>query len=258
MRITFLLIAFLVSQALSAQRSKQDVVYLKNGSVIRGKIVLQDPGKLIKLKTADRSLWVFTNDQIDSIKKPVPVRVQLPHKTGYFNLTEIGVLAGNYSNATKAPFSLINISSWYFEKGFSTGLGVGIEFSNESYLPVVADIRYYIREKHPMPFISLQAGYSFSLGGSFAETFRAIDDIRVSPMYYVGTIPNYSNGAISAKGGFLINPAIGIQTPLNENLALTFSAGYRWMRHRYNRSSDNYKLDVDYNRLSLKVGLLFK
>ena len=256
MRIVFLLIALLVSQLLLAQRGKRDVVYLKNGSIVRGTIVLQDPGKLIKLKTADNSLWVFSNDQIDSITRPI--RVHAPHKTGYFNLTELGVLAGNYANATKAPLSLLNISSWYFEKGFSTGLGVGIEFSNETYLPVVADFRYYFRDEHPLPFLTLQAGYAFALGGSYAETLRAVDDIRVYSNYYIGPYPNYSTAAIAARGGFLINPAIGLQTRLNDNLALTFSAGYRWMRHHYSRSVDDYKLDIDFNRMSLKIGLLFK
>lgn len=255
MRVSLLLFVFLISSTLFAQRGKRDVVYLKNGSIVRGTIVLQDPNKMIKLKTADNSLWVFTNEQIDSIKRTDIVRN--PPKTGYFNLTEMGVLAGNYSNATKAPFTLINVSSWYFEEGFSTGLGVGIEFSNETYLPVVADFRYYIRDKRPLPFISLQAGYSIALGGSYEQTFYAVDDIRMSPINFAGPMPS-SSGPIAAKGGLLINPAIGIQTPLNDNLALTFSAGYRWMKHRYIRSSDSYTLDIDYNRLSLKVGLLFK
>ena len=255
MRIYLLLLAVLASLTLSAQRGKKDVVYLKNGSIIKGTIVLQDPGKRIKLKTKDNNLWVFRYDEIDSIARPSPVVI--PFRKGYFNLTELGVLAGNSSNATKAPFTLTNVNSWYFAKGFSTGLGVGVELSNETYLPVVADFRYYFQNRRPLPFISLQAGYSFALGGSYSQTIYAIDDIRVSPAIWPGPVPTYTNDPVSARGGFLINPAIGIQTPINENFAMTFSAGYRWMRHSYGRTED-YRIDIDYRRLTLKIGLQFK
>ncbi len=255
MKSILLAFALLLNFSLLAQSGRRDVVYLKNGSILRGTIVLQDPGKLIKLKTSDNSLWVFKMDQIDSITRPIKVIV--PLKNGYFNLTELGFLAGNFSNATRAPFSMININSWKFSNGMTTGIGVGVEFSNETYLPVVADIRYYLREKRPLPFVSFQAGYSFPLGGSYAQTMYAINDLRVSPMIYPGPIPTTANDPLSAKGGFLLNPGIGIQAPLNENLSMTFSMGYRWMRYRYSRP-DDYKLDIDFNRLSLKIGLLFK
>lgn len=254
MKIFTLILGLLITIPSFAQKRKQDVVYLKNGSIIRGTIVLQDPGKLIKLKTSDNSLWVFTNEQIDSITKPVIVRI--PPKTGYFNLTETGFLAGDYSNATRAIFSLINVNSWHFKNGISTGIGVGVELSKESYLPIVADVRYYFGQKRSVPFVSLQAGYSIPLGGSYEQIIYAINDIRVNPVYFPGPVPNYSNDPISATGGFLVNPGIGIQTPLNENLAMTFGVGYRYMRYSYTRT--DYKLDIDYNRLSLKIGLLFK
>lgn len=253
MRIVTFILTFFFSLTLFAQGSKRDLVYLKNGSIIRGTIILQDPGKMIKLKTPDRNLWVFAYDQVDSIARVV--KVKSPQKAGYFNLTEIGVLAGNSANYKKNPFTLLNISSWKFKNGFSTGIGVGVEFFNETYLPVVADFRYFIRKSGAMPFVSLQGGYSIPLGGTYSQQVY-VD----SPVYWISSIyrpPMPTTQDISARGGWLVNPAIGIQTPINENLALTFSAGYRIMRHRYGKN-DTYNLDVDYNRLSLKVGLLFK
>lgn len=248
-------LGLLISLPLAAQHGKKDVVYLKNGSVIRGTIVLQDPGKMIKIKTSDNSVWVFPNEQIDSITRPA--RVKITPKTGYYNLTETGFLVGDYSNATRAIFSLMNVNSWFFRNGISTGIGAGVELSQESYLPVVADLRYYYGKRPSMPFVSLQSGYSIALGGSYEQTFYAIDDRRMSPVIYPGPVPDSANDPISARGGFLINPAIGMQTPLNENLVMTFSAGYRYMRYRYTQGAD-YSIDIDYNRLSLKIGLLFK
>ena len=254
MRILTFILTIFFSLTLFAQKRNSDVVYLKNGSILRGTVVLIDPGKFIKLKTPDRNVWVFEQEKIDSIVRTS--KVHIPQKNGYFNLTEIGVLAGNSANYKKNPFTLMNISSWKFENGFSTGIGVGVEFFNETYLPVVADFRYFIRKSGAMPFVSLQGGYSIPLGGTYTQQQIYYD----SPVMWVSSIyrpPVPITTDFSARGGWLVNPAIGIQTPLNENLALTFSAGYRWMRHRYGKD-DTYKLDVDYNRLSLKVGLLFK
>ena len=126
-----------------------------------------DPGKFIKLKTPDRNIWVFEQEKIDSIVQPA--KIHIPQKNGYFNLTEMGVLAGNSANYKKNPFTLMNISSWKFENGFSTGIGVGVEFFNETYLPVVADFRYFIRKSGAMPFVSLQGGYSIPLGGTYSQ-----------------------------------------------------------------------------------------
>ncbi len=255
MRITILFGTLLFSLTLFAQKRNMDVVYLKNGSVLRGTIVLQDPGKLIKLKTPDRNIWVFEEGKIDSIVRPV--KIPVPQKSGYFNLTEIGVLAGNSANYKKDPFAFLNISSWKFEKGFSTGIGVGVEFFNETYLPVVADFRYFIRNSGAIPFVSLQGGYSIPLGGTYSQQVYYSSPVDWNSLIYRPPTPIPTTQDISARGGWLLNPAIGIQSAINENLALTFSAGYRIMRHRYGKN-DTYKLDVDYNRLSLKVGLLFK
>jgi hypothetical protein len=254
MRIPTLVLTIFFSLTLFAQKRNHDVVYLKNGSILRGTVVLIDPGKFIKLKTPDRNVWVFEQEKVDSIVRTS--KVQISQKNGYFNLTEMGVLAANSANYKKNPFTLMNISSWKFENGFSTGIGVGVEFFNETYLPVVADFRYFILKSGAMPFVSIQGGYSIPLGGTYSQQIYVDSPVMWnSSLIYRPPVPTTTD--ISARGGWLLNPAIGIQSPINENLAITFSAGYRMMRHRYGKN-DTYKLDVDYNRLSLKVGLLFK
>lgn len=52
----------------------QDVVYLKNGSIIRGMVVEQVPGKSIKVKTADGSVFVYAMDEVERIAKE-----EVPH-----------------------------------------------------------------------------------------------------------------------------------------------------------------------------------
>jgi hypothetical protein len=230
-----------------ARKGKKDVVYLKNGSVINGQIISSLPSGQVKIKTKDNSLWVFEASQIDSISQTENELKQIHF--GYFNLTEAGILAGNSDNKYSAPFSLINISGWQFKNGFSVGAGAGVEFFSEAYLPVVADLRYYLKRQGVSPFFGLQGGYSFALDKP--------DKQYVYQNYYIWSGPSGNTLDIKADGGFLLCPSVGICTSLSDNLALTFSAGYRIMRHRYTRE-DNYKVDIDYNRLSLKVGLIFQ
>jgi hypothetical protein len=232
-----------------AQKRVKDVVYLKNGSVIIGQIIDLPPSGQVKIKTKDNSFWVFESSQIDSISSRTRnEQKQIP--SGYFNLTEAGILAGNSNNKYAAPFSLFNINGWKFKNGFSVGAGAGIEFFSETYLPVVADFRYYLKRHGAIPFFGFQGGYSIALD---KPNKQYIYDN--APFIWPGPTGNTLD--IKAKGGLLINPMVGICTPLSDNLALTYSAGYRIMRHRYSRE-DNYKIDIDYNRLSFKVGLIFQ
>ena len=47
----------------------QDVVYLKNGSIIRGIIIEQIPNKSLKIKTADGSVFVYQMDDVERITR---------------------------------------------------------------------------------------------------------------------------------------------------------------------------------------------
>lgn len=52
-----------------AQSNLIDVVYLKNGSIIRGIIIEQVPGHAVKLQTADGSLFVFESSEITKMTR---------------------------------------------------------------------------------------------------------------------------------------------------------------------------------------------
>ena len=237
-----------ISTMVTAQKG---VVYLKNGSVVRGSIINQPLDGSVKIETGDNSIWVFEPNAIDSVS--FKTKHLNPLHTGYFNLTEAGVLAGNSDNNKKAPFTIMNISGWQLANGISAGIGVGVEFFSETYLPVVADFRYTVQRNRTMPFAGLQAGYSIALEN--ADKQYIYNYPAFSNLIWPG--PTGQEVEVDARGGFLVNPSIGFISSLNDNMAMTFSVGYRIMRHRYSRGELN-KLDVDFNRLSIKIGLLFK
>lgn len=52
-----------------SQQTYQDVVYLKNGGIIRGMIIEQIPNKSLKIETADKSVFVYQIDEIEKMTK---------------------------------------------------------------------------------------------------------------------------------------------------------------------------------------------
>ena len=62
-------ILMLVSFFLGAQVNRRDVVYLKNGSIIKGDILEVIPTETIKIKTSDGSIFVFKMEEVDRTGK---------------------------------------------------------------------------------------------------------------------------------------------------------------------------------------------
>ncbi len=49
--------------------SKRDVVYLKNGSIIKGEIIEQIMGESVKIQTADGSIFIYKSAEVEKITK---------------------------------------------------------------------------------------------------------------------------------------------------------------------------------------------
>ncbi len=49
--------------------SAQDVVYLRNGSMIRGSVLEQEIGKSVKVQTQDGSIYIYSMGEVERIAK---------------------------------------------------------------------------------------------------------------------------------------------------------------------------------------------
>ncbi|MBT3270745.1 hypothetical protein HN371_26625 [Candidatus Poribacteria bacterium] len=59
----------LLASAALAQGDTEDVVYLRNGSIIRGRIALLKPGESVTLQTRDGNVFVWSMDEIREVKQ---------------------------------------------------------------------------------------------------------------------------------------------------------------------------------------------
>ena len=187
---------------------------------------------------------------VNAQDKEVPSKYS--HK-GYFNSTNFGLLVGSSNNENKAPFTFMMINGYGITDQFSLGLGIGVDFLSESYLPLVIDARYYFRNQKFSPFAFIQTGYSIPLDQESSE--------------YHLMYPNFSSSSfwsgydlLKPQGGYLISPGVGLKTMFNDNLGMTFTIAYHFQRLNYDRTTDDRDtaLEIDMNRLEVKVGIFFK
>lgn len=63
------ILCLMFSFIVSGQTPMEDVVYLKNGSVIRGTILEQIPAQSLKIQTTENGLFVFTMEEIKKVTR---------------------------------------------------------------------------------------------------------------------------------------------------------------------------------------------
>lgn len=237
-----------------AQTSKGRV-YLKNGTILKGKFKYSENLEKLQIKSAG-NIWVFEADEIDSITTIDSYRYknfdQSKSESPLFFRSEIGVLVGNSENSQSAPFSFTSSVNYSVDSEFSIGAGLGIEFFKESYLPVFLNLEYKFRNSISTPYIFVKGGYQIPLEESHSIYYDNYYPIWSSFRPW----PDYSQEKLKAKGGFLVNPGVGYQRMFSQEIGMSFAFGYQFHRLQYSGEND-YGLDIDYNRLTIKLGIIF-
>ncbi|WP_340115040.1 hypothetical protein [Maribellus mangrovi] len=236
-------------------QSEKGYIHLKNGSVIKGKYLYSADGEKLSVESGG-SLWIFDAGEVDSItrhRSGKETQLSENETSKLFYRSELGVLAGNSDNSQSAPFSITGSVNYQINAQFSAGLGLGVEFLKESYMPVFANLEYKFRKAPSVPYVFLKAGYQVPLEESNAVYY----DVVPLWMSYWPWPDVSGDEPLDVKGGFLINPGVGYQQMFSSNFGMTFAVGYQYHRLNY-AGQDDYELDIDYNRVTVKVGIIFK
>ncbi len=153
-----------------------DVVYLKNGSKIKGIIVEQVPGKTVKIQTKDGSQYVYSMAEVEKFtregitsktdskknskdKLPYMDNFKKKRKGYFFNASLLGSISTGGIRIT---------NGYRFNRFANFGFALGIEsiHTNSSQIPVLTLHLNYsgeILNKRITPFYQLELGYGFSL-----------------------------------------------------------------------------------------------
>ncbi len=234
----------------SAQNNMEDVVYLKNGNVLRGIIMEQIPNKSITLKINEKNTMVIKFDEIEKItkeaiaEKPKEKAPPTDYKQkGFIDLTELtygyGVSTITTSNGsatvndkTDPTFGLRTVNGYQFNPFVTLGLGLGYEqYGNSGLIPITLDTRIMFSRKKIAPVLNLNGGYAAGVNNS---------------------------------GGFCLNPALGLRIFMTKKAAFIFNLGYKMQQLKITSSVwDVYgnlvkKTKIEnFNFLTLSLGVSF-
>jgi hypothetical protein len=187
--------AFIVACGMiaEAQTDKQDVLYLKNGSIIRGMIVQFIPDSTIKIQTIDGSLFVFPSLEIEKIQKEdaplaAGTKAVLPAQQKDIN-TAVSIFGG------------IAIPGSDFAEGAETGFTFGVQVHSKMETGVLMNISY---SSNPSPGDETWTSYIVLIGLKASLKKTEITDLYLAPLFglYVQRISDFSVSAF-AYGGML-------------------------------------------------------
>jgi hypothetical protein len=239
----FLILSLLVLCAFSspAQQPAEDVLYLKNGWVLRGRLLSAPGAPTVKLQTADRSVFVFARADVDSLRQeamPAAGNVQNYKRRGFAHFTELGALAGrNTSSSTNtSAFSFQTVNGFKFNQWLYTGLGVGVDlYATQSLLPLFGSVRGdFLSRGTLIPFYFVDAGYGINITGE--------DDTLVQPI-------TYSGGGLFASG-------VGLKVLFSNSTSFLISVGYRSQRTTLSRPNTPEE-PVTFQRIAVRAGFAF-
>lgn len=222
------------THAQAQQTSRQvDVVYLKNGSIIRGQVISYSPDEGVRIQTADGSIFVYEADSLERITKetddfwsssPAEMRRQARRTlAGYKGFVDVGISSNDCS------FQLGTSHGYQFNNYVYLGGGLGIhhyfDFEDDVFaVPVFLNFRVNFLNKRVTPLFDLKLGYS---SGDLEGAFASLE--------------------------------LGIRIALTGKKAINVQLGYTEQEYEYAFDYwDSYYYDSDYLQgISLRVGFEF-
>ncbi len=229
---------FFISFFAFSQSDYQDVVYLKDGSIIRGIIIEQVPNKTVKLKTSEGNIFVYKIEDIEKMTKEENPNANNFNSrnnnsdrmdSGYSGRIELGYGAGTGDfGIDNIKFNFIN--GYRINNYFSIGLGFGARYYPDAealLIPVFIDARSRFLTGKVSPYAALALGYSLDATADFQGS------------------------------GALISPQIGVSILTSSSSDINIGLGYDIQRLKYYDSYYGSSGSISSKAISLNVGISF-
>ncbi len=153
------LIAIMATAYTLQAQETRDVLYLKNGSIIKGVITEILPEDHVKIRTNDGSIFVYDMDEVLKIMKE---SAEQSKAVSPFNKPE------GYFGMVKAtlPYFITGVdivNGYRFCPQFAMGIGIGLEMYEYSGVgvPLYLHLRSDILEKKVSPYFAMDMGVRF-------------------------------------------------------------------------------------------------
>ena len=208
-----------ISLQVSAQQW-QELVYLKNGSIIKGIVIEQVPSGSMKVQTSDGSIFVYPMSEVERIVKEYSEKENEANsaktlRIGYKWFLECGYLLDNENyNHIEAVTS----HGYQFSPYLYIGGGLGYEsFIDILSMPMFANVRLTPLNKAVTPYLDVKLGYALQL-----------------------TTSGYDGG------GLFFSPTIGCRIGVSKKSGISFGLGYQLRQLGYEYSiTGNHGMNND-------------
>ncbi len=234
----------LISSNVRAQKW-EDVIYVKDGSIIHGQIVTDSIKSKVRILNHSGDILVFATQRIDSItrEKPFEYKAFIFNQPGSEFIIEGALLIRTGNNTIDKPVipGFAIGYSYRFQPYFSAGTSMGIEFYEEMEVPLSGFVKFRSPRKNVAPVFYFGTGYTL-------------------PTEKNRTDWDYS---YKASGGIHVTTGIGIEKILSENSSVTFGFTYHYQELNYHLTPQHQWVLVRdrkeiYNRFKLSLGYVFK
>lgn len=238
-----------------AQAGYEDVVYLKNGGIMRGMIIEQVPNQSLKIQTVGRNVFVYSFDEIAKITKeeikpeqPVvePMEMEKPRKarrTTFIVEGNAGLMVDSHdANSLRyggsESFGLMMALDVNLTPKMCLGLGGGADMiAGSLFYPIFLDYRYSFSDNKATPILSMSAGWS--IGHDYKDAT--------------------SGAKLNSDGGIYISPSFGIRWNASESGAMVFSIGPRLQGNngRFSAGGYSFRYSELLPLVNLRIGAFF-
>ncbi|MEZ4777426.1 MAG: hypothetical protein R3D00_29890 [Bacteroidia bacterium] len=215
-KLVFVLIVLTPFSEVKAQSyHMENVIYLKNGSEIRGWILEQIPGEYVKIELVGGSILVYQQDEIEKITSEPTQYAQIIRRVnrkragiqyrdrGLYNFVTTGYIIneGRWTQ-NQLDFSFYYRAGYRFNQYLGVGLGTGIdEYQTGIIIPIMAEVTGDFLHRRQTPFYLAQVGYGYGAANTWAtENF---------------------------EGGLLYHAGLGFKIHTRTRVEWTFSLGYK-------------------------------
>ena len=220
-------------------QSKEDVVYLHNGSVLRGKVIENVNGKQATIELVGRNILLIP----DSLIEVILMDQVIPSKERENKAMPVEMAAAvNFYGGSKNTAGFTFTTSYRFPFRLAVGGGMGIEWFGHQQIPFIANVQYSFLKGSWSPYVFALSGYAVPLSKKMEGDYSD---------YY---------------GGILVGAGGGLRFDFTNHNALVFSAGYRYQKTKtvttsypWYSSYSQYQdiLYNEFNRLTFSFGFLF-
>lgn len=244
MKFSFIIFLILLPLFGLGQNKYHDVVYLKNGSIVKGTITQRNNDGSITILLGGRQSVSFYKEEIAKIEKAgrtdISVKKNQADRKGYFCRTAMGVAFKKERN-WQGPYTALypsfqTVHGYQWSRFFQTGLGMGTDFYQEVItIPVFIHISGELFNTKVSPYYEIQFGDSFILS----------DKIWIN-----------NNSEINARGYFRVGGGIQINNATN---SFYLGIGYKKNKVEFIDEWTSYyrKTSRLYRSLNVSFGMKF-